>query len=487
MNPNRTIAALLALLLAQVATAADTHATAKSNESNQCKKTELFEGQNSCLNAPGFLMRKEYQERQRRVDQWYAPARFGLFYHWGMFTGSQGSGLGHENPLRYESVAAFEEAAKDPEAIAANMVATAKKAGARYIIFTVIHSWSHYFVNYPSSVSGYNYKATKDYLGALVNRCHQEGIYLIIYMGPDSTHAWIKGGPYMTEEMRDQKNVFAAVTKMIHEIIDRYGEKIGGFWFDGKYNDELGELVHTRLPRGIVIHNNETSLTSPNVDFGTTEFLYGPTDPDYNRPSGIIKPPPLRGVGPPKRDFNEDIPQAGGWWYKGLEDEFYRQLPYVKDPTWLVKQMVSSLGQRRQWNFALGIGPMIDGKLPQCFKPMMENMGRFMAWAGESIYDTMGGEGSALNPGWFNAGAFGSVTVSRKNPRTLYIHVTTAPSKDILIVQNNGCNVASVVDLRTGNKVKFSDSGALILQGVNWDDVAGYGDKVFKVTLAGTF
>ena len=89
----------------------------------------------------------------------------------------------------------------------------------------------------------------------------------------------------------------------------------------------------------------------------------------------------------------------------------------MKDRTYLVKQMVSSLGQRRQWNFALGIGPMIDGKLPACFSPMIENTGRFLAWAGESIYDTMGGEGSALNPGWFNDGAYGSITVSRKDPR----------------------------------------------------------------------
>jgi hypothetical protein len=436
--------------------------------------------------AAALPLKTEYQERQRRVDQWYAPARFGLFYTWGMITGSKGSWAGYENPLAYNSVEEFEAAAKDPEAIAANMVATVKQAGARYLIFTVFHSCGRYFVNYPSAVSGYKWKATKDYFGALVNRCHQEGVPLIVYMGPDSAHAFIKDGPHMTEEMRDQKNVFAAVTQMINELIDRHGEKIGGFWFDGNYNAELGNLVHTRLPKGIVIHNNESGWgLTPSVDYGTTEFLSGPADPEYSRPTGLVKQHPRFGMMNPVRDFNEDIPNID-WWYIPHDDTYYQNLPYVKDPTYLVKQMVSSLGQRRQWNFALGIGPMIDGKLPACFSPMIENTGRFLAWAGESVYDTMGGEGSALNPGWFNDGAYGSVTVSRKDPKTLYIHVTTAPSKDYLKVQNNGYKVASVADLRTGERVTFSDSGVLGLWGVKWDDVAAFGAKVFKVTLAGS-
>ena len=434
----------------------------------------------------GLPLRKAYKDRQRRVDQWYAPARFGLFYTWGMATGSTGSWAGQEHPLRYNTVEEFEAAAEDPDAIAANMVATAKKAGARYVIFTVFHSCGHYFVTYPTKVTGYEWKATKDYFGALVERCHREGVHLVVYMGPDSFHAWINGGPYMTEEMRDQKNVFDAVTQMVNEIIDRHGEKIGGFWFDGNYNDELGKLVHARLPKGVVIHNNESGWGLTNhVDFGTTEFLSGPADPEYSRPSGLLKPHTEWGMMNPIRDFNEDIPQAGGWWYEGRDDAFYRALPYVKDSTYLVKQMVSSLGQRRQWNFALGIGPMIDGKLPACFSPMIENTGRFLGWAGEAIYDTMGGEGSAFNPGWFNDGAYGSVTVSREDPRCHYILVSTASSTDHLTVQNNGYQVASVVDLRSGKPVEFSDGGVLVVRHGDWKDVSDFGAKVFRVTLAG--
>ena len=53
-------------------------------------------------------------------------------------------------------------------------------------------------------------------------------------------------------------------------------------------------------------------------------------------------------------------------------------------------------------------------------------------------------------------------------------------------MQNNGYKVAAVVDLHKGKPVQFSDSGVLGLWAINWDDVAAFGDKVFKVTLAGT-
>jgi alpha-L-fucosidase len=116
---------------------------------------------------------------------------------------------------------------------------------------------------------------------------------------------------------------------------------------------------------------------------------------------------------------------------------------------------------------------------------MVESLHDYFAWASESIYDTVGGEGSALNPGWWNDGAYGSITVARKDPTILYIHVTTAPKSGSLRVPNNGYKVASVVDLRTGSAVKFKDIGVLILQNQDWSDVESFGDKVFKVTLAG--
>jgi hypothetical protein len=356
-----------------------------------------------------------------------------------------------------------------------------KKAGARYVIYTPWHPFG-YFVNYPTKESRFKWIAAKDYLGSVVNACDKQGLHLLVYA---NFNRYSQDCGHANEQFGSQADIDTVALQMINEIVDRHGEKIGGFWFDGNYTPDMGRLIRTRLPQGVVIHNNESGWgLTPSVDFGTTEFLSGPADPDYSRPTGLVKQHPEWGMMNPIRDFNEDIPEAGGWWYLGREDAFYQELPHVKDPTYLVKQMVSSLGQRRQWNFALGIGPMIDGTLPACFAPMIENTGRFLAWAGEAIYDTMGGEGSAFNPGWFNKGGYGSVTVSRKDPRCHYILVTTAPSEERLGVQNNGYQVASVVDLRSGKPVEFIDSGTLHLLHGDWRDVSEFGAKIFKVTLA---
>src|ERR1700722_10096962 len=127
------------------------------------------------LNLEGDLPKKtEYQKRQDRVSQWYAPARFGLFCHWGLFTGGGDSSTDEPQPFCYNTVTEFEAAARDPDLIASNLVATAKEMGARYITFTLLHSCDRHAVMFPAKTPGFKLKATKDYIGALATRCQDE-------------------------------------------------------------------------------------------------------------------------------------------------------------------------------------------------------------------------------------------------------------------------------------------------------------------------
>jgi hypothetical protein len=437
-------------------------------------------------------LKKEYQERQERVSQWYAPGRFGLFCHWGLFTGGGDSSTDEPHPFRHNTVAEFEAAAPDPGVIASNLVQTAKRMGARYITFTLLHSCDRYSVMFPAKTPGFKMKTTKDYIGALAARCHQEQIPLMLYLCGGSEHGFTKEGNWLEEPLRDGNKYVAATKGLLDELADLHPGEIAGFWIDGSSSD-LPAYMRKRFPGCIVIHNNDGCFGwgnngDPNIDYGTTEFLSGPADPEYSRPSGLVKTEPRWNLLPPRRDYNEDIPSVGSWWYQpaGPNSDGYQNSRYAKTPTLVVKQMVSSLGQRREWNFALGVGPMIDGKFSPSLEPMVECLHHYFAWAAESIYNTIGGEGSALNPGWWNGGAYGSVTVSRVDPSVLYIHVTTAPKSENLRVPNNGYKIASVLDLRTGDPVPFIDNGVLIVQNKDWSDVDTFGDKVFKVTLAAT-
>ena len=95
---------------------------------------------------PDFIARKE------RVNQWFAPARLGIFYHWGFFTGGglTSCDATKHKPLRYKTVEELEAAAPDPELVAENMVKTAKRIGAKYINYTCLHSNGGYGVMFPT-------------------------------------------------------------------------------------------------------------------------------------------------------------------------------------------------------------------------------------------------------------------------------------------------------------------------------------------------
>ncbi len=433
-----------------------------------------------------FPQTKEFQERQERVSQWCAPARFGLFCHWGLFTGGGDSSSNDPHPFRYQTAAELEAASPGPDVVASNLVATAKRMGARYITFTLLHSCDRYAVTFPTKNPGFKMKTTRDYIGALGTRCHQEGLHFLLYLCSGPEHGFTPGGPWLDESLRDGAKYVEATKAVLDELAALHAKDIDGFWIDGSTFD-LPQHMRKCFPGCIIVHNNGGSLGNPDVDYGTTEFLSGVAEPDYSRPTGLVRTHPRWNILPPRRDFNEDIPVVGSWWYQSTSptEDGYRNSQYAKNPTFIIRQMVSSLGVRREWNFAIGVGPIVDGKFAPSLEPMVEKLHDYLSWAGESIYNTIGGDGSPLNPGWWNDGAYGAVTVSLKDPKTLYVHVTTAPKGDNLQVPNNGYRVASIVDLRTGAPIHFTDSGILVFQTKDWADVTTFGDRVFKVTLAG--
>ena len=451
----------------------------------------------------------DHLTRIQRISEWYGPARFGLFYHWGLCTGG-GSGDRRPEfivPFKHDTVPDFEAAAGDPGTVARNMVDLAERVGARYIIYTLFATTDRFAVMYPTRLPGFLVSTTQDYAGALIEEGENRGIKIIFYIPACADDLWsTPGGPWLAEGYREQEEFEALLYALVAEVVGLHGDKIGGFWLDSGHDPVLPDYIHSLLPHAIVTVNNGTTHSFPGADVSSTEWLGCDPDPPYNRPSGLIRPPqrpqiprhegefnrayfdgdPDRTeVQAPKRDFNEDIPTCNGWFhgspYQG--EEQLRAGVYVQDPTYWVKEMISSIGQRGQWNYAMGIGPTEEGKAPPMFEPMIETMAAFMAWAGESVHNTTGGEGASLQKGWWNEGGFGSITVSLADPKVLYLHVTTPPSTSRLVVQNNGGPVREVLDLRTKQRQPFVNRGALNILQIDWSDASNYGDKVFKVFL----
>ncbi|GAB3874763.1 hypothetical protein GCM10029964_017300 [Kibdelosporangium lantanae] len=129
---------------------------------------------------------------------------------------------------------------------------------------------------------------------------------------------------------------------------------------------------------------------------------------------------------------------------------------------------------------------MINGKFP----PKQEAFNNFAAGYLPQIWDSIHGvEGGGylyggLEPGDWNDGAHGTITIDRNNPDREYVHVLTKPATaSSITLRDNGYRVTSVKDFRTGQRKDFSQAnGYLTVNGItSWDTY----DTVFTVETAG--
>jgi len=386
-----------------------------------------------------------------------------------------------------ESVEAFEREAGTPEEVARNLVSLAKHAGARYLTLTLLHTCGRLMVLFPTRLPGFRLRTQGDYAGAVLREGARQGIKIIFYMpGGVGEHWNAGGGPWLDPEYAPNEAFSRLLCELVDELADAHGNLVGGFWIDG-YNPQICGLpahIHRRLPEAIVIANNDSIWEVPEADYSASEFTSGPCDPPYNRPSGLRAPHPKFRIMPPRRDFVEDIPTCNNWWQGAPEDPEVTVNPYIADPAFVVRQMISSVAQRGRWNFALGLGPDIQGNAPREFTPMLNTLHQFLARYGEAIYDTIGGEGAPVQQGWWgwwHDQAFGSLTLSAREKNTGYLFVTTPPTSGQLCAPLNGVTVREVTLLPEGQPVPFTSEAVLTIEHKDWSRAREEGATVFRL------
>ncbi|MBQ7722030.1 MAG: alpha-L-fucosidase [Kiritimatiellae bacterium] len=433
-----------------------------------------------------------YLKRLERVMKWYAPARFGVFYHWGLFTGGGCSIHGNEesqgSPLAFKTAAEFDAATPAPEVVARNMIDGAVRAGARYAILTALHSGEAECVLFPTRSRSYLYKTQKDYIGAFLDEAHRRGLKAELYfpMGPGDWDA-PEAGPSLAEDARDMPGWAAAFRALLAEMKERYGDRIDGFWLDGRMEGDerraLPAYIRSLWPEAIITSNGDGELNIDELDIGTSEEYEDTPSPSYNRPSAYRRNGRW-GATPPRRDFNEDIPHVGAdlyWWWAG---DGTTNKAYIDDRFLLLRQMCCAIGQRGIWNFAPGLTPLIDGSLPDNHLPWLDAIRGFLDWGSEAVFGTKGAEASIMTPGYFdhhNSIGFASITRPFDRDDIFYALVTQAPLKGFALFESAGYVPTRITDLRTGEVLPFEMWGSgPYLEGVDWSDVERFGVKVLK-------
>ena len=343
---------------------------------------------------PGSLWgehRKEYEKRMA----WWTQARFGMFVHWGPCVIGDDEISWSRDPLgkhyKAEVYDKFYQQFNPTKFNARDLVAAAKGAGMKYLVFTTKHHDG--FCMWDTRTT--DYKITKapigrDVLKELAEACHETGVAFGIYYSPsDLYHPDCQGTAPSPDFKKDDRRYAAYMKEQLHELLTNYG-KVSMIWFDAGFGsfpgwnaDKFFQEIH-KLQPGILI-NNRCELPG---DFYTPEQRIGSFDMERHWESCMT------------------IYRDGYWsWRSPKNDQ-----DAVKSESQCLNFLVNAAAG--DGNMLLNVSPGPEGTLADSQLQVLKEMGTWMQKYGESIYGTQGGP---FKPG--------NGIVSTRHGKSIYLHI----------------------------------------------------------------
>ena len=393
---------------------------------------------------------------------WWRDARFGMFIHWGLYSGAGGAWDGKVYPQHYAEwiqhwagVPCAEYARQmrplfvPAEGFADAWAQLAKDAGMRYAVltskhhdgFTLFNSQQQYSVGNPvtlsTNISPEGRDVAREFADAMRARGLRAGFYysLLDWQHPDAYDMALPAYP-RTGAPRDHARYTAYVRAHVNELLAGYGP-LSTIWFD--YSDETrqgaawgaGQLMaDMRAAQPGILVNNRLffGLENRNGDYGTPE--------KYVPPTGL-----------PGMDWevNHTLNESYGF---SAHDANWKDTPAVVR---LLSDIVSKGG-----NLLLNIGPDAQGRVPEPAARALRGVGEWLRTCGEAIY------GTTSSP--FVRLPWGRAT---QKPGVLYLHVWDWPKDGRLVVPMQG-EVRAACLLGSDAKLQWGpgkgDSGRLVIE-----------------------
>ncbi|WP_112229655.1 alpha-L-fucosidase [Lentzea atacamensis] len=405
-------------------------------------------------------------EVQHPRQEWLRKSTAGLFLHWGMFTAPK-----HLNCAEWERDVTGGGWTPD------YWIDEARKLGASYVVLATFHSRLGYARPWPSKIPG-SCATQRDLLGELVNAGKAKDVKVILYMTDDPQWHSEQGVQMLdsaaysahkgeTVDLTTREGFGKYSYDLFFEVMKNYDD-LAGFWIDNDNEywerNKLYEQIRQLRPTWLLSNNNEDT---PIMDTVSNEQKTG-MFPSYDYPAATFTPMPRLSEACYK------LPNTGDWWYDGGNHAVDTRLNtgrYITNAGSSIKSLMAET-------------PMVNGRMPA----QQEAYNNFMStWVPPIRESIQGVEGAGymyggMQPGFWNDGAHGVITI---NPATgkQYVHVVTRPRADFVRLRDNGYRVTGVKDLRTGERMRFSQSaGHLTIEGITkWDEY----DTVFAVETSG--
>ncbi|WP_422860769.1 alpha-L-fucosidase [Flagellimonas sp. S174] len=367
------------------------------------------------------------QENTNKRAEWFTDSRFGMFIHWGIYSGAEGIWKGekirHDNNyaewIYYRNRIEKQEYIKlldrfnwdeiNPE----EWVLLAKKAGMKYVTLTAKHHDG--FALWDSQVSDYdlgNHTVPKrDIVKELAEACTKHdmklGLYYSHWVDWEHPYGWDHSKEIygLTEE---NFNTYwqEKVMPQMRELLTNYG-KISLIWFDMWMHHSKTVVKKDQLLqlKGLIRELQPECLVNSRLGLSIEED----TDIDYKT---------LRDnhLGESKENFPWQTPAtvAHSWGFNASETQW-------KSTSTLLQSIVGNVSLNG--NMMLNIGPRANGEVPHEIEQRLEEIGQWLSINGNSIYGAQAFDLSKDMHDW------GNITCKKlKNGKTLvFLHVTNWP------------------------------------------------------------
>ena len=342
---------------------------------------------------------------------WWREARFGMFVHWGLYSGL----AGNWNDKKVADTGGLEWIQKivgaDTDTYAAQAMPKfqpkpgfakawarlAKQAGCQYVVFTTKHHEG--FALHDSKLTTYDAGdlVQRDLVKEITEALRAEGLKVGFYHSVIDWHhpqydftkskqlPYPKDGAKLATAPRDHSKYVDFLHGQVDELISNYG-KVDVIWWDYSATDFQGEVawrapelikkVRAKQP-GVIMNNRlyripEAGFTGMGTDSVSNRMdsQYG----DFVTPEQHIPATGLPGV-----DWETCMTLNTTWGYNQHDHKW-------KSSKQLVRNLIDIAS--KGGNYLLNIGPKGDGSIPEESVASMTEIGKWMETNAESIRGT---------------------------------------------------------------------------------------------------
>lgn len=359
----------------------------------------------------------ETREQRDARMQWWREAKFGLFVHYGLYSGLGGVFRGQpggaewiQRNLELDTETYAGEASKyfvPAEGCTEEWAALAREAGCRYMVLTTKHHDG--FALFRTQMSDFSAPELvgRDLVREYVDSCRRHGLRVGFYHSVIDWHhpayddticpdlCYPAGQRELLRQRkipRDQEAYIRYLHAQVRELLSQYGP-VSVMWWDYSQGAAEGqrawrapELISMcrEMQPGVIMNNRLYAFSGFDASRDTVQLDL--RCGDYTTPEKRIPE-----AGYPGTDWEACMTIGDKWGYNRFDTR-------LKSPAVIIRQLQECVA--KGGNLLLNIGPMGDGRVPTAQADVLRRVGAWMRVNGASVYGSEPLRGIPLPDGW---------------------------------------------------------------------------------------